>query len=1435
MNKKAYNLTAPQKSILYTEEFYKGSPINNICGTTTIYDKLDFNILEKAVNLLVKYNDSFRLRLTLNNNEIKQYLEEFKPFNIKIISVSSLDDVKAIEEDMVSHVFDIYSSPLFEFRFFRYKDNTGGIIFNIHHLFADSWTLSITVKEILRIYSCLLNNKPIENNDELSYINYIYSEEEYINSNKFQKDKEYWNNIFSTIPEACSIPSINPTADTFSCTANRVIYNISEAKMEKINEFCKSLKVSAFNFFMAIYSIYIGRVSKLDDFVVGTPILNRTNFKEKNTTGMFINIAPLRINIPNNISFKSFVYIIAKDSLALLRHQKYSYQYIIEDLRKVNPSLPTLYNIVLSYQVTNTIEENGISYKTNWSFNGNSGDDLDIHLFDINNTGSIDVAYDYRIDKYSEDEIDDLHKRIIYMIDQVIAAADISVDDIEIVTKEEKSEILNNFNNTSLKYDENIPFISYFEKQVELYPDNIALTFHGEDMSYYCLNERANSLACLLRNNGVTNNSIVGIMVERSFEMIISILAVLKSGGAYIPIDPDYPDDRINYMVEDSKMTFLLTKVSSSKKINCANIIYTDLNQDFYLENKANLDSISNASDLSYLIYTSGSTGLPKGVMLTQKSLCNFYHATKEKFYYLSDNKTHSVISITTVSFDIFAFETLISLANGLHLFMTDNFEQKSTLELEKLIRDNKIEIIQSTPSVMRFHLDNLEDNNNFSSLKCVILAGEQLPLDLVTRIKNISNDCTVYNGYGPSETTIFSSVQDVTNLDKINIGKPIANTQFYILDKKHHLLPKHHIGEIYIAGDGLGNGYLGKPDLTNKGFLPNPFIPDTLFYKTGDLGLWLDDGCIECKGRIDHQIKLRGLRIELEEIEHKINTFKTGIKSAVVVRNENQTDYLYAFIEVKNNVDISVLKSYLISCLPNYMIPSYFIILDKLPQTPNGKIDRKLLKAMNITHTFSTENYIAPRNEVEKILVNSIMNKLNIPKFGIDNNIFDYGADSLSIINILTDLFQYELNLKVNDFYMYPTVRQLADYILLHTNSKQKETENFIKLDGMVKNFNKSTNSTVMNEHPNILLTGPTGFLGIHILSELLDNFSNGTIYCLVRSKNNVSSETRLKNKLNFYFGNKYDSFINSKIKIIDFDIANNFTSILSVLPNDIDLVIHCAANVKHYGIYSEFEKANISGTQNIIDLCKNLGCNLHYISTMTVSGNYLLEQDTDCIFDENSFYKNQEFDNNVYAKSKLIAESLIIDNISNGLNATIYRVGDLTGRFKDGLFQENISENAIYLRLKSILEIGYIPDSILDNPLEFTPVDCAANSICKIIYSNNNINRIFHIYNPNMISTKTLIDFMDKLNYPVSVLSKKDFIALVKSLSSNIDTQAKIAGIINDFTKDDDLIYNYTIKTNNDITCNYLSNLSFKWPNLDYEYFYKLLNYMKSVNFII
>lgn len=356
-------------------------------GTAIIENKVDFDLLKKAISIFLDNHDSFHLELVLDNNEMKQTLNNKKSFDVEIVDIDSKDDIKSIENDMISHVFDVYHGDTFCTKIFRLSDGTGGFIFNIHHLFADSWSLGIVANDIVRIYSCLVNGDEIIENDNFSYLDYIDSEKEYFASNKFKKDKEYWNNIFNTIPEQATIPgSLFDTSSNFSPIAKRESFNIDKDLLNKIDDFCKSFNVSIFNFFMAVFAFYIGRVSGKDDFVVGTPILNRTNYIEKNTTGMFINTAPLRFCIDDSLNFKSFVLDVAKDSLGMLRHQKYYYQTILDDLRKNNPTLPNLYNILISYQVTKATTEKGVDYSTRWIFNGSSTDDLDIHLYDLNSS-----------------------------------------------------------------------------------------------------------------------------------------------------------------------------------------------------------------------------------------------------------------------------------------------------------------------------------------------------------------------------------------------------------------------------------------------------------------------------------------------------------------------------------------------------------------------------------------------------------------------------------------------------------------------------------------------------------------------------------------------------------------------------------------------------------------------------------------------------------------------------------------------------------------------------------------------------------------------------------------------------------------------------------------------------------------------------------------
>ena len=1033
------NLTNAQKSIWATEQYYMGSSVNNICGTALIQEKVDFEKLKESIEIVCQKHDNFWLEFKIEGGKVKQVLSKREHIKIDTINIDDPRNLEKEREKIVRTTFKLENSKLFNFYIFKFTDGKGAFMLNIHHLISDAWTLALICNEIIKTYSSLKQKQEIETKAIYSYMDYIKSEKEYQKSEKFNKDRQYWKNKFKIIPEVASIPgSKKENIDTNNPNGRRKQYELEEKDVIKIREYCKQNKISLYNFFMAIYSIYIGEISNLDEFVIGTPILNRTNFKEKNAAGMFINMAPFKIDINEKQTFKEFVKNIAIDSMEMLKHQKYSYQCLLEELRKRDRNIPNLYNILLSYQITNARQEaECIPYETEWTFNGCCAENIDIQIYDLNDTGKLNIAYDYKTNIYHTKDIEEVHSRILNIIKQVLCNENIILNDIDIITQEEKQEILIEFNKTELKYDKNISFVEYFEQQVEKTPENIAIVFENKKITYRELNEKANSLAYYLRENGITNNTIVGILQERSYNIMVSMIAVLKVGGSYIPIAPDYPEERIEYMLKDSDVKVLLTngkqKIETDKKIIDIN------NKEIYIKHKENLENISKPEDLSYLIYTSGSTGTPKGVMLKQQNLSNFYNSMKNTIDYLKDGEQHKIISITTVSFDIFVFETLISLASGLTLYMTNENEQKITSDIERIIKRNQIEIMQTTPSVMRFHLENISNTNNIKSLKYIMLAGEPLSKSLVNKIKDMIPGVTIYNGYGPSETTIFSTVANVTNQNNITIGKPIHNTQIYILNKNGKVMPQGTIGEMFIAGDGVGKGYINKETQTKENFIQNPFIKEKIMYKVGDLGTFNSNGEITCYGRIDNQVKIRGLRIELTEIEKQMQAIY-NIHACVVAKKQiNNKAVLCAYYVENGPVDKNALRIALHTKLPEYMVPQHFVKLEKIPHTPNGKIDRRALPTPDLKE--SEIIIVKPRNDIDRKLVRIMERMLHISKVSIEDTLLDLGGDSLTAITLSTKILStFDVQINIKDILSNYTIKDMSDYIQKNQTSDAKK-----------------------------------------------------------------------------------------------------------------------------------------------------------------------------------------------------------------------------------------------------------------------------------------------------------------------------------------------------------------------------------------------------------
>lgn len=1441
MERILYDLTAPQKSIYLTEQYFKGSNINNICGTAFIEDVINFDVLKKAVNLLVKYNDGLRIRLCLENDKIKQYVSNYVPFDIDVITVNTKDDVSNIEQNLMNQVFDIYSN-MFACKLFRLPNGSGGFSVNVHHLISDSWTLGLIAKGVVSIYSSLIKSEEPDFSAVSSYVDYIQSEQEYIKANKFQKDKEYWNSIFSTVPDTAAIPCNKSESNNYSCKANRLLYTISKQEMDRINIYCKSLNVSAFNFFMGIFAIYIGRVSGLDDFVIGTPILNRTNFKEKNTMGMFINIVPYRINLQNNPTFSSFVCSVSKDSLQMMRHQKYSYQYILEDLRSKNPNLPSLYNTVMSYQITKASVENGLSYNTRWAFNGSCGDDLDIHLYDLNDTGSINIAYDYHVDKYSKDEISAIHDRILHMIHQILNKEDISINDIEIVTSKEKYEMLYSFNQHHTHIPNGTTLNTMFRNIVKKYSNNTAIIYDTFSITYQELDELSNDLAFKLLKNGVKPQDVVGVYMNRSIELMISIWAILKIGAVYMPMYTLYPIDRLTYMIENSNCTSVITSSSMNELANLSiNKIILDDFSSLVPTKELPISFDTSEDNLAYIIYTSGSTGKPKGVQITHKNLINFIYAFNES--YISINNEDNFLASTNISFDVSIFELFLSILNGAKLVLYNEEYITDIINYTNYIINNNITMLYIPPNILNDVYTILKDSSYFRISK-LLVGVERIKKSTLNKFYNLNPNMIIVNGYGPTETTICATSlvykKDLIDDDYVSIGKPLLNNNVYILSKCNTLQPVGILGELCVSGFGVGKGYINNLSENASHFINNIFDQDSEYiYKTGDLAKWNPNGTITFVGRKDTQIKLHGYRIELSEINSVVEQNPYIVKSVTTIREINSQKYIVCYFSSNEKVNTNNLDLYLKGKLPFYMIPNYYVQIDAFPLTSNGKIDTKKLllpKEENV-------EYVPPTTQIQETLCSIWRNLFNKEKISIIDNFFHLGGDSLTAIKFQIEALKYNININYSDIFHFPTIQLLSDR-RINSSSFYKDYANYDytainKLISINKSSNIKTSKVLSSFSGNILLFGATGFLGAHILDSFLSN-STGVAFCLVRSKSSLDEEERLRKILNFYFNDKYNSYFGNRIKIVHGDITLNHFGLSDEdyihLGNSIEIVINSAAFVKHYGDFKLFDNINVHGTKRAIDFCKQFHKKLYHISTISVSGITDSEDRKNTldrkIFNETHLYIGQNL-NNAYIFTKFEAEKSIFEEIYNGLDACVLRIGNISNRFSDAKFQINTIDNAYINRIKALFKLGIIPEEFLIHSLEFTPVDSCAEAIIKIIFNNPEFN-VLHLFNTNLIRFTELINIFNKLGYPLESASDNEFANKVDEFLQNDALKDSISGIIPDLDSNKNLNLISNILPDANFTTQYLKTLDFKWPIIDANYITKYIEYFKNIGYL-
>ena len=1057
-----YKLTHPQKRIWYIDKINTGSQLHNIGGCLKINEDINVKCMEQTLNTIVKNNDGFRLRFKEIKDEPVQYVEEFKYESIDFMDFINYENPKDQHEKWVKGLFEknfnLEDSKLYYFAIYKISEKECGVLLKIHHSICDGWGITLIQNQICKIYTSLINDKELSIEESYSYIDFIEEEKEYLSSERFIKNKNFWKEKFTDIPEEFIYNTSN------SLEGKRACFNINDDLSNKIQNFITYKKCSLNTFFIAVLLIYINKSTYKNDLVIGTPVFNRTSKIQKGIIGMFTSTLPFRFKLNRESNMEELIKQINKELKLCFVNQKYPYDFLIKDLDLSKEGYDSLFKMSVNYYNSKYESSiNGVKAEIEEYYCGNQSYSLQLVVKELDNQ-NIELDFDYKVLEYTDNEIKTMYDSMINIIKQVIEDEKLEVNEIKLINEKERKFKVYDWNSTT-KYYPKKKVNELFEDQVIKTPDKVAVEFNSQQLTYKELNEKANQLANHLREKGIDKKSIIAIMETHSIELMISILAVLKTGAAYLPIDPSYPIERINYMLEDSNSNILLTnfKVEGNieSKINVINV--KDINLDIY--SKENLIKTNELDGLAYIIYTSGSTGKPKGVMIKHQGLTN-YIWWANKMYLKDDNEAMALYS--SISFDLTVTSIFTPLISGNKIVVYDSNETEFVLY--KILRENRVSVVKLTPA----HLTLLKDMDNTNSgIKRFIVGGEDLKVNLAKEVYNsFGKNIEIYNEYGPTETVvgcmIYKYDEEKDQGVSVPIGYPADNVQIYILDNELNAVPTGFVSEIYISGDGVARGYLNREELTREKFIENPFIEGKRMYKTGDTARYLENGVIEYVSRIDNQVKIRGHRIELGEIERYL-TENIFIKDAVVVFKEDSSGnkLLNTYVVGKQEIEERELKEWLLRFLPKYMIPTNFIFMDSLPLTLNGKINYSLLPEPIADH----KEFINYNTSYEKKLVKAMEEVLGVENISMNDNYYQRGGDSIKAIQISSKLKNMGLTIKVKDILSYDSIQEIAAAIEKNeevVNISQKESEGEIGNTPIIEWFfnEKFENENLYNQY---------------------------------------------------------------------------------------------------------------------------------------------------------------------------------------------------------------------------------------------------------------------------------------------------------------------------------------------------------------------------------
>ncbi|HZE63356.1 MAG TPA: amino acid adenylation domain-containing protein, partial [Pyrinomonadaceae bacterium] len=1035
-----------QQGLWVLSQLMPGTSLYHVPKAVRLAGKLDVAALKRTLDHLVERHESLRTSFATTDGVPLQVINKRLEVELPIVELSALSEsereleARRLSREEVRRPFDLAHGPLIRALLLRLGEQEHIFLMTMHHIITDGWSVGVMHREFMDLYEAFVSGQPSPLPAlKIQYPDYAVWHRQWFQGEVYESQLAYWKNQFKTLPPALELPTdhARPLIQAHKAfRGSKRKLTLSKELTQKLKELCQKEEATLFMVLLAAYQVLLHRYTGEEDIVVGSPIAGRCLAETESLIGLFVNALALRVDLSGNPSFRELLARVKEVALGAYANQDLPFETLVKELQPDrtlarNPLFQVMF--VLQSESIPTLELPGLTVSHTQVDNVVANFDLTLDAVEKN--GQLECLLESNADLFDDDRITRLLGHFHNLLEGIVAKPQTRISDLPLLSESERRQLLVEWNDTRSDYPAQSSVQALFEEQARATPEATALLFGDQTIIYRELNRRANQVAHYLIKQGVGAESRVGICLDRSPELIIGVLGILKAGGAYVPLDPGYPPARLSFMLADAGVALLLTEKqlrASFQDQNTRTICVDEVAEQIAACDETDPQRDIGADNLAYVMYTSGSTGRPKGVAVTHRNIVRLVKNTN----YASLTRAEVFLQFAPISFDASTFEIWGSLLNGARLaLMTPG--AASLDELGRALKRYQVTTLWLTAGLFHLMVDTHLDD--LRGLRQLLAGGDVLSVPHVKRVVAELKGCRLINGYGPTENTTFTCCYPIDNPAAINgsvpIGRAISNSYFYVLDQHLNPSPVGIPGELYVGGDGLARGYLNQPELTAAKFVNDPFRNGAgqQLYKTGDLVRRRSTGELEFLGRIDNQVKVRGYRVELGEVETVLAEHESVRDAVVIVRKDQGDKHLAAYVVPREGTapTANELRMFLSERLPSQMVPSLFVVLEELPLSANGKIDRAALPAINGNQAASSERCVLPQDKLELKLQRIWEKVLSLSPIGMDDNFFELGGHSLLAVRLFAQIERsLGRNLPLATLFQAPTIRSLAEVL---------------------------------------------------------------------------------------------------------------------------------------------------------------------------------------------------------------------------------------------------------------------------------------------------------------------------------------------------------------------------------------------------------------------